>query len=52
MSKTVTLPQAELPASSEPAKLGVTSPRDIKSDDHGAFRIHVQLLGHEWSQTH
>jgi len=25
---------------------------DVKTDDHGAFRVHVQLLGQEWSQSH
>jgi len=52
MSKNVILPQAELPPISEAVKLGTIRPCDIKSNDHGAFRVHVQLLGSEWSQTH
>jgi len=45
-------PQTEAPMPERATPAATAAQRDIKSDDHGAFRVHVQLLGHEWSQTH
>ena len=50
MSKNSTSLQNDVPDAE--VKSAPQTPRDIKTDDHGAFRVHVQLLGQEWSQKH
>lgn len=52
MSKNSTSLQNDVPAPDAEVKSAPQTPRDIKTDDHGAFRVHVQLLGQEWSQKH
>ncbi|GBQ11523.1 hypothetical protein [Swaminathania salitolerans] len=49
MSKTSTSPQDKSHIRDTRSDRAAQS--EIKSDDHGAFRVHVQLLGPEWPQT-
>ncbi|NVN43338.1 hypothetical protein HW537_05400 [Asaia siamensis] len=52
MSKNSTSHRNDVPALDADVKAASQTARDVKTDDHGAFRVHVQLLGQEWSQTH
>ncbi|WP_336761542.1 hypothetical protein [Asaia sp. VD9] len=50
MSNNSTSPRSEILTENEAAKVSPPPPRDVKTDHHGEFRVHVQLLGQEWSQ--
>lgn len=50
MTRKTFSPRTETPVLDRSPEETATTQNTVKSDDHGAFRVHVQLLGHEWSQ--
>lgn len=51
MSQKSTSPHKDVPPLDQEVQSEPPVSRDVKTDDHGAFRVHVQLLGQEWSRT-
>ncbi|GBQ86506.1 hypothetical protein [Asaia krungthepensis] len=52
MTETTTSPAVENRILDQGIKTATTPVRDTKSVDHGDFKVHVQLLGSEWSRKH